>query len=114
MNVIDDLKKKHALLQIDYDTLTQKLNSYASSSYIIENRVGKRKEKKNAGIGYNACPPPLHNVMSSPLNDDPITAFKVKTPLTAEPIDVKIDKNKGSEGCTTGVEKVDGLIEECD
>ena len=114
LNVIDELKKKHALLEVDYDTLNQKLKSYASSSYIIEHMVSKREESKHAGIGYHACPPPLNNVFSSPINDDPITGFQVKAPLTVEPTEIKVSKKKNSEGCTKRVLKFDGEVEDLD
>ena len=116
LNTIDDIKKKHALLQVDYDTLNQKLKSYASSSYIIEHMVSKRTGPKNAGIGYNACPPPVLNTMVNTPNDDPIVDHEVKTPLVIDPVENKSSETKINDNgaSTSGSQQIDGLVEDWD
>lgn len=97
LDTIDSLKREKETIKIDYETLDQKLKSYASSSYILEHMIMDRKGLKNEGLGYNNCPPPLRNeFMYTPLDD---TQECLRSTPTAPKVDERLDtpKNKDKE-----------------
>ncbi|KAL8200062.1 hypothetical protein R6Q57_011401 [Mikania cordata] len=46
LNTINEVKKKLAIVECDYETLGQKLKSYESASYIIEHMISKGADHK--------------------------------------------------------------------
>ncbi|KAI3686897.1 hypothetical protein L1987_80586 [Smallanthus sonchifolius] len=116
LNTIDETKKKLALVECDYETLNQKLKSYSNSAYILDYMISRRPGKKNAGMGYKNCPPPVLNTMVNTPDDNPIIDFKVKTPLVVDPTENKICQPKVNDnGASTSKSQcVDGMVEEWD
>ncbi|KAL8223167.1 hypothetical protein R6Q57_020566 [Mikania cordata] len=111
LNTINELKKKLATVECDYETLGQKLKSYESSSYIIEHMINKGDDHKDKGkgtINYQRCPPPILNSFVNTPNDKDVNDFQVKTPLVIDPIGMVTD-----EGSSLSTDYfVDGLVED--
>ncbi|KAL8249584.1 hypothetical protein R6Q59_006452 [Mikania micrantha] len=80
LNTINGTKKKLAIVEYDYETLSQKLKSYERSSYIIEHMIsnGTDQAGKSKDTKYNHCPPPVLNCKG----------FQVKIPLVIDPIGI--------------------------
>ena len=89
LDTIDQTKRLLATTQCDFETLKKNLESYSNSSYIIDHIVKSQITKgSNHGVGYNACPPPIHNNFTKIPNEDKIIDFQVTTPLVVDPCDL--------------------------
>ncbi|KAL8202095.1 hypothetical protein R6Q57_011242 [Mikania cordata] len=109
LNTINEVKKKLAIVECDYETLGQKLKSYESASYIIEHMISKGADHKGKGtVSYQRCPPPILNSFINSPNDKDVKDFQVITPLVIDPIGMVTD-----EGSSLSEESlVDGLVED--
>ncbi|KAD2392849.1 hypothetical protein E3N88_39826 [Mikania micrantha] len=109
LNTINEIKKKLAIVECDYETLGQKLKSYESASYIIEHMISKGTDHKDKGkVSYQHCPPPILNSFVNSPDDKDVKDFQVKTPLVIDPIGMITD-----EGSSLSEESlVDGLVED--
>ena len=66
----------------------RKLESYINSAYVLDHIVSV-KPTRGEGVGYNKCPPPMHNNFSMTPEVEKSLDIKVKTPLVVEPEVVK-------------------------
>ncbi|KAL8257482.1 hypothetical protein R6Q59_029523 [Mikania micrantha] len=109
LNTINEIKKKLAIVECDYETLGQKLKSYESSSYIIEHMISKGTDQKGKGkMSYQHCPPPILNSFVNSPDDKDVKDFQVKTPLVIDPIGMITD-----EGFSLSEESfVEGIVED--
>ncbi|KAL8225916.1 hypothetical protein R6Q57_018473 [Mikania cordata] len=109
LNTINEIKKNLAIVECDYETLAQKLQSYESSSYIIEHMISKGTDQKKKGKeNYQKCPPPILNSFVNSPDDKYVKYFQVKTPLVIDPIGMITD-----EGSSLSEESfVEGTVED--
>ncbi|KAL8257352.1 hypothetical protein R6Q59_029393 [Mikania micrantha] len=108
LNTINEIKKKLALVECDYETLGQKLKSYESSSYIIEHMISRGTDKGKEQVNYQKCPPPILNAFVNTPNDKDVKDFQVTTPLVVDPI--SLSENQSSS--QTKDSRVDGIVED--
>ncbi|KAL8209521.1 hypothetical protein R6Q57_006253 [Mikania cordata] len=109
LNTINEIKKKLAMVECDYETLGQKLKSYKSSSYIIEHMISKGTDLKGKGKeSYQHCPSPILNSFVNSPDDKDVKDFQVKTPLVIDPIGMITE-----EGSSLSEESfVEGIVED--
>ncbi|KAL8265551.1 hypothetical protein R6Q59_023681 [Mikania micrantha] len=108
-NTINEIKKKLAIVECDYETLGQKLKSYESASYIIEHMISKGADHKDKGkVSYQHCPPLILNNFVNSLDDKDVKDFQVKTPLVIDPIGMITDEDSS----LSEESLVDGLVED--
>ncbi|KAL8246428.1 hypothetical protein R6Q59_007644 [Mikania micrantha] len=109
LNIINEIKKKLAIVECDYETLGQKLKSYESSSYIIVHMISKGTDQKGKGkVNYQQCPPPILNSFVNSPDDKDVKNFHVKTSLVIDPIGMITD-----EGSSLSEESfVEGIVKD--
>ncbi|KAL8226087.1 hypothetical protein R6Q57_018644 [Mikania cordata] len=93
LNNINEMKKKLAIVECDYETLAQKLKSYESSSYVIEHMISKGTDHQGTGKeSYQRCPPPILNSFFNTPDDKDVKDFQEKIPLVIDPIGLITDE----------------------
>ncbi|KAL8224023.1 hypothetical protein R6Q57_019498 [Mikania cordata] len=106
LNTINEIKKKLAIVECDYETLAQKLKSYESSYYIIEHMISKGTDQREKGTeNYKNCPPPILNSFVNSPDDKDVKDFQVKTPLKIKSPETSVAKTSDK---TTSDDKDDG------
>ncbi|KAF5789300.1 hypothetical protein HanXRQr2_Chr09g0369571 [Helianthus annuus] len=76
------MQKEMACVKTESEAIRLKLDSYLSSSYVLDHIIDVQKEKKDVTcIGYKKCPPPVrHNYDALP-DDENRTHFEPSVPL---------------------------------
>ncbi|KAD4586293.1 hypothetical protein E3N88_23894 [Mikania micrantha] len=108
LNSINEIKKKLAIVECDYETLGQKLKSYESSSYIIEHMISRGTDQGKEKVNYQNCPPPILNAFVNTPNDKDVKDFQVTTPLVIDPVDLSTNQSSSK----TEGSRVDGVVED--
>ncbi|KAD2805416.1 hypothetical protein E3N88_38793 [Mikania micrantha] len=108
LNTINEIKKKLALVECDYETLGQKLKSYESSSYIIEHMISRGTDQGKEQVNYHCCPPPILNAFVNTPNDKDVKDFQVTTPLVIDPVCLNTNQSLSQ----TQESRVDGIVED--
>ncbi|KAJ0931800.1 hypothetical protein HanPSC8_Chr04g0166121 [Helianthus annuus] len=79
---LEIMKKEMACVKTESEAIQLKLDSYLSSSYVLDHIIDVQKEKRDVTcIGYKKCPPPVrHNYDAMPDEEDR-TFFEPSVPL---------------------------------
>ncbi|KAJ0535009.1 putative transcription factor interactor and regulator CCHC(Zn) family [Helianthus annuus] len=85
INRLEIMQKEMACVKTKSEAIQLKLDSYLSSSYVLDHIIDVQKEKKDVTcIGYKKCPPPVrHNYDAMPDEEDR-TYFEPSVPLDVE------------------------------
>ncbi|KAJ0905847.1 putative transcription factor interactor and regulator CCHC(Zn) family [Helianthus annuus] len=85
INRLEIMQKEIACVKTESEAIQLKLDSYLSSSYVLDHIIDVQKEKKDVTcIGYKKCPPPVrHNYDAMPDEEDR-TYFEPSVPLDIE------------------------------
>ena len=63
LDEINLLKKELSKEKLETELVKRKLESYLNSAYVLDHIVSV-KPTRGEGVGYNKCPPPMHNNFS--------------------------------------------------
>ncbi|KAM0038010.1 putative transcription factor interactor and regulator CCHC(Zn) family [Helianthus debilis subsp. tardiflorus] len=79
---LEDMQKEMACVKTESDAIQLKLDSYLSSSYVLDHIIDVQKKKRDVTcIGYKKCPPPVrHNYDAMP-DEEYRTHFEPSVPL---------------------------------
>ncbi|KAM0019516.1 putative transcription factor interactor and regulator CCHC(Zn) family [Helianthus debilis subsp. tardiflorus] len=79
---LEDMQKEMACVKTESDAIQLKLDSYLSSSYVLDHIIDVQKKKRDVTcIGYKKCPPPVrHNYDALP-DEEYRTHFEPSVPL---------------------------------
>ncbi|KAF5775108.1 hypothetical protein HanXRQr2_Chr13g0608341 [Helianthus annuus] len=79
---LENMQKEMACVKTESDAIQLKLDSYLSSSYVLDHIIDVQKEKRDVTcIGYKKCPPPVrHNYDAMPDEEDRVF-FEPSVPL---------------------------------
>ncbi|KAJ0786924.1 putative transcription factor interactor and regulator CCHC(Zn) family [Helianthus annuus] len=79
---LESMQKEMACVKTESDAIQLKLDSYLSSSYVLDHIIDVQKEKRDVTcIGYKKCPPPVrHNYDAMPDEEDRVF-FEPSVPL---------------------------------
>ncbi|MFS7908922.1 putative transcription factor interactor and regulator CCHC(Zn) family [Helianthus anomalus] len=79
---LEIMQKEMACVKTESDAIQLKLDSYLSSSYVLDHIIDVQKEKRDVTcIGYKKCPPPVrHNYDAMPDEEDRVF-FEPSVPL---------------------------------
>ncbi|KAJ0877935.1 putative transcription factor interactor and regulator CCHC(Zn) family [Helianthus annuus] len=79
---LESMQKEMACVKTESDAIQLKLDSYLSSSYVLDHIIDVQKEKRDVTcIGYKKCPPPVrHNYDAMPDEEDRVF-FEPTVPL---------------------------------
>ncbi|KAJ0872193.1 putative transcription factor interactor and regulator CCHC(Zn) family [Helianthus annuus] len=79
---LEIMQKEMACVKTESEAIQLKLDSYLSSSYVLDHIIDVQKEKRDVTcIGYKKCPPPVrHNYDAMPDEEDR-TFFEPSVPL---------------------------------
>ncbi|KAM0065942.1 hypothetical protein Hdeb2414_s0002g00043181 [Helianthus debilis subsp. tardiflorus] len=82
---LEIMQKEMACVKTESEAIRLKLDSYLSSSYVLDHIIGVQKEKRDVTcIGYKKCPPPVrHNYDAMP-DEEYRTHFEPSVPLDVE------------------------------
>ncbi|KAJ0836772.1 hypothetical protein HanRHA438_Chr16g0770771 [Helianthus annuus] len=107
------MQKEMACVKTESEAFQLKLDSYLSSSYVLDHIIDVQKEKRDVTcIGYKKCPPPVrHNYDAMPDEED-ITFFEPSVPLDVKEFaiglgykkEVSSDSDVSADTCVSSAE----------
>ncbi|KAJ0956770.1 putative transcription factor interactor and regulator CCHC(Zn) family [Helianthus annuus] len=110
---LEIMQKEMACVKTESEAIQLKLDSYLSSSYVLDHIIDVQKEKRDVTcIGYKKCPPPVrHNYDAMPDVEDK-TFFEPSVPLDVKEFatelgykkEVSSDSDVSADTCVTSAE----------
>ncbi|KAJ0522766.1 putative transcription factor interactor and regulator CCHC(Zn) family [Helianthus annuus] len=107
------MQKEMACVKTESEAIQLKLDSYLSSSYVLDHIIDVQKEKRDVTcIGYKECPPPVrHNYDAMPDEEDR-TFFEPSVPLDIKEFatglgykkEVPSDSDVSADACVSSAE----------
>ncbi|KAF5785694.1 putative transcription factor interactor and regulator CCHC(Zn) family [Helianthus annuus] len=117
---LEMMQKEMACVKTESDAIQLKLDSYLSSSYVLDHIIDVQKEKRDVTcIGYKKCPPPVrHNYDAMPDEEDRVF-FEPSVPLDVKEFaaglgyqkEVSSDSNVSADTSVTAEQKQDPPVE---
>ncbi|KAJ0743448.1 putative transcription factor interactor and regulator CCHC(Zn) family [Helianthus annuus] len=110
---LEIMQKEMACVKTESEAIQLKLDSYLSSSYVLDHIIDVQKEKRDVTcIGYKKCPPPVrHNYDAMPDEEDR-TFFEPSVPLDVKEFatglgykkEVSLDSYVSADTCVSSAE----------
>ncbi|KAJ0886707.1 putative transcription factor interactor and regulator CCHC(Zn) family [Helianthus annuus] len=110
---LEIMQKEMACVKTESEAIQLKLDSYLSSSYVLDHIIDVQKEKRDVTcIGYKKCPPPVrHNYDAMPDEEDR-TFFEPSVPLDVKEFatglgykkEVSSDSDVSADTCVSSAE----------
>ncbi|KAJ0887806.1 putative transcription factor interactor and regulator CCHC(Zn) family [Helianthus annuus] len=111
---LEIMQKEMACVKTESEAIQLKLDSYLSSSYVLDHIIDVQKEKRDVTcIGYKKCPPPVrHNYDEMPDEEDK-TFFEPSVPLDVKEFatglgykkEASSDSDVSAETCVSSAEQ---------
>ncbi|KAM0050260.1 putative transcription factor interactor and regulator CCHC(Zn) family [Helianthus debilis subsp. tardiflorus] len=116
---LEDMQKEMACVKTENDAIQLKLDSYLSSSYVLDHIIDVQKKKRDVTcIGYKKCPPPVrHNYDVMP-DEEYRTHFEPSVPLDVKEFaaglgyknEVSPDSDTSADTCVSSAEQIRILL----
>ncbi|KAF5820025.1 putative transcription factor interactor and regulator CCHC(Zn) family [Helianthus annuus] len=110
---LEIMQKEMACVKTESEAIQLKLDSYLSSSYVLDHIIDVQKEKRDVTcIGYKKCPPPVrHNYDAMPDEEDRVF-FEPSVPLDVKEFatglgykkEVSSDSDGSADTCVSSAE----------
>ncbi|KAJ0745419.1 putative transcription factor interactor and regulator CCHC(Zn) family [Helianthus annuus] len=110
---LETMQKEMACVKTESEAIQLKLDSYLSSSYVLDHIIDVQKEKRDVTcIGYKKCPPPVrHNYDALPDEEDRVF-FEPSVPLDVKEFatglgykkEVSSDSDVSADTCVSSAE----------
>ncbi|KAJ0604247.1 putative transcription factor interactor and regulator CCHC(Zn) family [Helianthus annuus] len=110
---LEIMQKEMACVKTESEAILLKLDSYLSSSYVLDHIIDVQKKKRDITcIGYKKCPPPVrHNYDAMPDEEDR-TFFEPSVPLDVKEFatglgykkEVSSDSDVSADACVSSIE----------
>ncbi|KAJ0900472.1 putative transcription factor interactor and regulator CCHC(Zn) family [Helianthus annuus] len=110
---LETMQKEMACVKTESEAIQLKLDSYLSSSYVLDHIIDVQKEKRDVTcIGYKNCPPPVrHNYDAMPDEEDRVF-FEPSVPLDVKEFaaglgytkEVSSDSDVSADTCVSSAE----------
>ncbi|KAJ0511170.1 putative transcription factor interactor and regulator CCHC(Zn) family [Helianthus annuus] len=110
---LEIMQKEMACVKTESEAIQLKLDSYLSSSYVLDHIIDVQKEKRDVTcIGYKKCPPPVrHNYDAMPDEEDRVF-FEPSVPLDVKEFatglgykkEVSSDSDVSADTCESSAE----------
>ncbi|MFS7993620.1 putative transcription factor interactor and regulator CCHC(Zn) family [Helianthus anomalus] len=114
---LEVMQKEMACVKTESEAIQLKLDSYLSSSYVLDHIIDVQKEKRDVTcIGYKKCPPPVrHNYDAMPGEEDR-TFFEPSVPLDNQdpPVVIEDADSSDDESDDAVPAKSDAVIKDVD
>ncbi|KAJ0495238.1 putative transcription factor interactor and regulator CCHC(Zn) family [Helianthus annuus] len=79
---LEDMQKEMACVKTESDAIQLKLDSYLSSSYVLDHIIDVQKAKRDVTcIGYQKCPPPVRHNYDAMQDEEDRVIFEPSVPL---------------------------------
>ncbi|KAJ0796979.1 putative transcription factor interactor and regulator CCHC(Zn) family [Helianthus annuus] len=111
---LETMQKEMVCVKTESEAIQLKLDSYLSSSYVLDHIIDVQKEKRDVTcIGYKKCPPPVrHNYDAMPDEEDRVF-FEPSVPLDVKEFaaglgykkDVSPDSDTSADTCVFSAEQ---------
>ncbi|MFS7989259.1 putative transcription factor interactor and regulator CCHC(Zn) family [Helianthus anomalus] len=111
---LEIMEKEMACVKTESDAIQLKLDSYLSSSYVLDHIIDVQKEKRDVTcIGYKKCPPPVRHIYDPMPDEEDRVFFEPSVPLDVKEFtaglgykkEVSSDSDVSADTCVSSAEQ---------